>query len=478
MTTIDELQEQLNHLKAINNEQQELSRRQAEELALLKATPPTDGQVMLKLFENVERLALGVAQATTPTSVLNITDRQFPKFEVDRPAEWPKFVTALNIAFSDTEGAMLSDSQKRRILLQNGGDSKLFNLAADLLKSNNLDITCATYQELLNTLGSFFKPKISHAALGLILFYAKFTGLRQNKNESALQFVARLRAAAADCNFGDKTEDLLLWQFVCGISNETVQQHLLNTEDKLSFQAAINKATTAECTTTHVRTLQGTEYTQQSSTATVFHAEAPQTLQRSSNENSHTNNKKKNRDKNHQQPTQRQTRGCYRCAGDHHSNNCSLDANTLYCTTCATWKHLAAACRGSRIGKQQPQINYKPQQQLNPPPRLSAPTHQLIADHSTSAPLQQYRTATTCTTTPSSQFGQQQSIYYHQSTKCQQTPGESDPVTQHRRQPANIYCTSAVPQFAPASPQLAGNTFFSNGIPQEALWRTQSPPTF
>ncbi|XP_052131635.1 uncharacterized protein K02A2.6-like [Frankliniella occidentalis] len=280
---LNELVENLKILKRTADEELEETRlnheRWEQELIRQQNMPPggsADTQVMFKLLQNIEILASNMAANKQP--VYHFSDKQFPKFNIDKPTEWDRFESALTIAFSDVDGHALDDKQKRRILLQNAGDGRLFNLASDLLKSKKKDISTASFGEIITALRQFFKPKISPAAA-----YAKFTGLKQLSNEPALQFVARLQAAAADCSFEDKTSDLLLWQFVVGISNQSVQHHLLNTEEKLTFESAIGTVTTSETTSTHVRALQGTEYasgaaggTSATTLAAVHHAGAAQ----------------------------------------------------------------------------------------------------------------------------------------------------------------------------------------------------------
>lgn len=44
----------------------------------------------------------------------------------------------------------------------------------------------------------------------------------------------------------------MLWQFIYGLSNVLLQQHLLNQAEKLDFKKTLDKATTAEYTSTNL----------------------------------------------------------------------------------------------------------------------------------------------------------------------------------------------------------------------------------
>ncbi|KAE8736713.1 hypothetical protein FOCC_FOCC017832 [Frankliniella occidentalis] len=322
------------------------------------------------LLESIQTLVQQQAQARPTSSVLTLSDKLYPTFDVDKPEEWERWLMALELAFS--EQTVTEDSQRKRVLLHNNGDSRLFNLACDIFKSEAKEINEATFDEITDTLDQHFSPKVSLAAA-----YAQFTAIRQQTGETTIAYVSRLRRAAAKCEFGDATQNILKWQFMCGLANPVIQQYLLNAESKVTFQQALSKATTAECTQDHVRTISGH--------TTEYAAQAPAALPQINAAYAHHGQQKSQQHQQKsgtpQQSVQQQgnaSRGCYKCAGPHNARSCPVDPATLYCTSCNTPRHNAAACRGKK-GKKQEQRQSTSTAHAHtvaiPPPQQHVPYH-------------------------------------------------------------------------------------------------------
>ena len=74
--------------------------------------------------------------------------------------------------------------------------------------------------------------------------------------ESVSDFLSALKTLAHTCNFGNTLTDMLRDRFVMGLANETTQQLLL-TEPDLSFNKAVDMATTHEAALRDVQAMGG-----------------------------------------------------------------------------------------------------------------------------------------------------------------------------------------------------------------------------
>ena len=123
--------------------------------------------------EFLQELLLRIANlANSRPQIVNISDKRYPTFDVDKPVDWDRFVEALEMALSDA--MTTEDAAKRRVLLHNNGDTRLFNFAADILKTQDKKIQDASYDDIKSALKDFFSPRINPAAA-----YAKFINVKQ-----------------------------------------------------------------------------------------------------------------------------------------------------------------------------------------------------------------------------------------------------------------------------------------------------------
>lgn len=72
-----------------------------------------------------------------------------------------------------------------------------------------------------------------------VLFYSA----RQEKNESILSWLHRIRSLSADCKFGAKIDAILLDRFISGITTATILDRLCDENEGLTMQRAVEIAT-------------------------------------------------------------------------------------------------------------------------------------------------------------------------------------------------------------------------------------------
>ena len=72
--------------------------------------------------------------------------------------------------------------------------------------------------------------------------------------EAIAAFIATLYSLSEHCTFGDSLEDMIRDRLVCGISEETIQKHLL-AESKLTYKKAVELALGLETVDKNVKQL-------------------------------------------------------------------------------------------------------------------------------------------------------------------------------------------------------------------------------
>ena len=71
----------------------------------------------------------------------------------------------------------------------------------------------------------------------MIVHRFKFNTRKQQAGETVAEYVAALRKLAEFCNYGDLLSEMLCNHLVCGITDTTVQKHLLAEEDLMLDKA-------------------------------------------------------------------------------------------------------------------------------------------------------------------------------------------------------------------------------------------------
>eukprot|EP00096_Caligus_rogercresseyi_P008632 TRINITY_DN2783_c0_g1_i5.p1 TRINITY_DN2783_c0_g1~~TRINITY_DN2783_c0_g1_i5.p1 ORF type:complete len:181 (-),score=1.19 TRINITY_DN2783_c0_g1_i5:600-1142(-) len=116
--------------------------------------------------------------------------------------------------------------------------SKIYALAKSLLSPKIL-MECSL-QEITEALSHHYKPK-------RILIYERYLFYQRNQKtgESISEYVAALKEAARNCDFGKTLEEMLRDRLVMGLSDAATQRNLL-TVDTLTFKAAMDYAIAQE----------------------------------------------------------------------------------------------------------------------------------------------------------------------------------------------------------------------------------------
>lgn len=131
------------------------------------------------------------------------------------------------------------DGEKVNILANFGGGD-LYKIINKLVAPKK--VKDFKYEELVKKLTDHFQPTRNVIA-ETFKFYK-----RNQQAESLSEYIIELKSIAENCDFGDFLDRALRDRFVCGISDEKIQQRLLN-ENKLgTFEKACDMALTMETT--------------------------------------------------------------------------------------------------------------------------------------------------------------------------------------------------------------------------------------
>ena len=160
--------------------------------------------------------------------------------------------------------------------------------------------------EIFHLLQTHFEPKRVQIAERF-----NFRRRQQEAGETIGDYDAALRKLAIHCNFGERLEEELRDQMVCGLRNEALQRRLL-TELDLTYAKTVEICRASELAEKNANTLR-----QVSEVHTV--SQHPPTLQN-------------------------QTRDCcYRCGGKHSASSCRF--KDAICHFCKKPGHIVRACR-------------------------------------------------------------------------------------------------------------------------------------
>ena len=165
--------------------------------------------------------------------------------------------------------------------------------------------------DIITTLKDHFCP-----APLVIVERFRFHKHSQGDHEPIKDFVADLKALSSKCEFGDFLDDSLRDKFVCGLHDTTIQRKLLTVE-RLTFQRAVEIATTME-----LAMKDSSELHTQSSSSSVH-----QVKQQSA-------------------PSSKMMHDCYFCGGNHQRENCPVYGST--CSKCHGKNHWRKQCETVR----------------------------------------------------------------------------------------------------------------------------------
>ena len=230
--------------------------------------------------------------------------------------DWREFIERLDAYFfANTITGNEAEEKKRAILLTVCG-SKTYSLMKNLLAPRKP--TEKTYKELVDLIASHLSPKPL-----VIVERFKFYRRDQKPHESINDYVAALRKAAENCEFGTTLEDMLRDRLVCGVRTQNIQRKLLEKAD-LTLNTAISSACSMEIATAQAAELQPSDIpVVKKVTASV-------------------------------KPKKVSKEACWRCGrGGHSPHECRFKDSVCY--NCNKKGHLKSQCRGKRqlkVGKQ------------------------------------------------------------------------------------------------------------------------------
>ena len=271
------------------------------------------------------RASVGVAAAKAPCLRTEMTPQQFRKFLID----WKVFVEITNLP-PDKHHAQLyssADEEAQTALITTFPD--FFSLqTSDLMDSIEKVVTRKA------------NPLVHRVA---------FASMCQGDNESIQQYVIRLRASAKDCNFAcpachtDIADQYIKDQFVCGISNKTLQTDILAKAQLLdNVESVIKHAEAFETALTDQHKL--------ANSAEIAAARASQYRQSkmgTNRQNNKINNNKINNRQNYQSQKQSQ-QTCAGCGDVHTMPYRRQDVCPAWgkkCAKCGLVGHFARVCR-------------------------------------------------------------------------------------------------------------------------------------
>lgn len=237
--------------------------------------------------------------------------------------EFENYVSRVKLFFTANA---IKDENRVAVFLTLAGP-KIYSLAKSLLSP--VDPANETLDNILKKLSEHFKPKC------IVIFERyRFYSRNQKQGESIADFLAAIRALAHTCNFGDSLDDMLRDRLVMGLSNKETQ-HALLAESDLTLDRALEIATAREAATRDVQAMAG---------SAVYSVKTGE----EKNQKKYHSGKKESRKKSDGTNSNRPSKPCYGCGGNHWKKDCP-HAKTK-CHKCGKIGHIARVCKN--MGKQ------------------------------------------------------------------------------------------------------------------------------
>ncbi|XP_058811057.1 uncharacterized protein LOC131675950 [Topomyia yanbarensis] len=219
------------------------------------------------------------------------------------------------------------------------------NKALKFLVSPN-DPAETTYEDLRTTLTDHFDR-----AKNKFVESIKFRQIVQQKDEAVAQFVLRLKQGAADCEYGDFLDRMLIEQFLHGLEARDMCDEII-AKNPATFKAAYEVAHTLEATRNTAREVNaGTPSANVEGTNKLgyetprmrkFSRRASPPHQKPHLHQQGPSDEKLRSDRHHD----RGSSSCNGCGGQHMRNQCRFrDAR---CNKCNKTGHIARVCRSAR----------------------------------------------------------------------------------------------------------------------------------
>ena len=209
---------------------------------------------------------------------------------------WSSYLERLNHYFAANK--VENEQKKDAFLCCIGRDTYMYGLLRALMAPNKP--AASTYKQLTDALTAHLVPKPI-----VIAKRFRFHKRNQMEGETIKSYVAIIQKLAEDCAFGTSLSDTLRDRLVCGMRDEKVHRHLLSRQD-LTFKQAVDEAEIAE---------------RAAKDAAQFHETDARDVHR----------------------LLRQLGHCYRCNGNHDSQQCRFINEQ--CKYCKKRGHIKRPCR-------------------------------------------------------------------------------------------------------------------------------------
>lgn len=185
--------------------------------------------------------------------------------------------------------------------------------------------TGETYETAVAALKRHFIPKVN-----VVVERHTFRKRVQAAHENIQQYVAALHALAANCDFGDKVDDMIRDQLLEHLQSDEIRQRLLLELD-LTLQKAITLATQLETAAEHAKRMTADRDASVRAVQVKPH---------------HVRGKTRSRPPTASVSSARKS--CYRCGSDKHlANSAHCPAVKVNCKLCNKKGHFACVCRSA-----------------------------------------------------------------------------------------------------------------------------------
>ena len=232
--------------------------------------------------------------------------------------KWTDWLEDFNLYIAAT--GVSHENQKIALLLHLGGKhiKTIWRTLSSTERHEN-------YEEICEKLNSYFKPKKN-----ITYERFKFKSCKQNKEETCIEFITRLRIAAETCEFHNTSEEIRD-QFVTTCYSKSLKEKLLK-EDKLTLEKCKEMGQIAE------------QSKQQAAEMSENHDEVVNRIKDSTERISRSRTEEAT-----QKESRRNYKSCYKCGGifeNKHLNVCPAIGRTCY--NCGKANHLSKVCRSAK----------------------------------------------------------------------------------------------------------------------------------
>uniref|UniRef100_A0A182PBU3 Reverse transcriptase domain-containing protein n=1 Tax=Anopheles epiroticus TaxID=199890 RepID=A0A182PBU3_9DIPT len=175
----------------------------------------------------------------------------------------------------------------------------------------------------------------------------KFRKITQNKDESIAQFILRLKQGAANCDYGEFLDRMLIEQLLHGLEARYMCDAII-AKNPETFSAACEIAHTLEVTRNTTQEV-GAGIPDENKSAEGLYKLGYETTKTKKNVHP-TSQQRFNMQHKQQQDSMKQFGSCNGCGGQHMRHQCKF--REARCNTCRKIGHIARVCRSNRTNRQ------------------------------------------------------------------------------------------------------------------------------